>query len=90
MKKKFGTYRGRRVRLDHPTYIRKGEAGYGRKKFRVYADMGGGKVKKVMFGQRGVRIKRSNPKRRKSFRARHTCDEQKPKDSAGYWSCRMW
>lgn len=88
--KKFGKYKGRRVRLDSPRYIKAGEPGHGRKKFVVYADMGRGKVKRVMFGQRGVRIKASNPVKRKSFRARHSCDKHKPKDTAGYWSCRKW
>lgn len=88
--KKFGKYRGRRVRLDSPRYVKPGEPGHGRKKFVVYADMGAGKVKKVLFGQPGMRIKKNNPKRRASYRARANCDQTKSKGSAGYWSCRMW
>lgn len=88
--KKFGKYRGRRVRLDSPRYVKPGEAGHGRKKFVVYADMGGGKVKKVLFGQPGMRIKKNNPDRRRSYRSRAKCNEPKSKASAGYWSCRMW
>lgn len=88
--KKFGKYRGRRVRLDSPRYVKPGEAGHGRKKFVVYADMGGGKVEKVLFGQPGMRIKKNNPARRRSYRARAKCSQPKKKNSAGYWSCRKW
>ena len=47
-------------------------------------------VKKVNFGDPNMRIKKSNPKRRKSFRARHNCDNPGPKTKARYWSCRKW
>jgi hypothetical protein len=49
-----------------------------------------GKVKKVNFGDKKMRIKKSNPKRRKSFRARHKCSSAKDRTSARYWSCRAW
>lgn len=51
-----------------------------------------GKVtaKIVRFGDPNMTIKKSNPARRKSFRARHKCDEKKDKFSAGYWSCKAW
>jgi hypothetical protein len=88
--KKFGKYKGRRVRLDSPRYIKPGEAGHGRKKFVVFADLGGGKVSKVLFGQPGMRIKKNNPKRRASYRARAKCDQKKAKNTPGYWSCRKW
>ena len=88
--KKFGTYRGRRVRLDSPRYIKPGEPGHGRKKFVVYADLGRGKVKRVVFGQPGMRIKRANPKARASFRARMNCSTSKDKGTARYWSCMKW
>ena len=61
------------------------------KKFKVYVkDPKTGNVKKVNFGDPNMRIKKSNPKRRKSFRARHNCDNPGPKTKARYWSCRKW
>ena len=47
-------------------------------------------VKKVNFGDPNMKIKKSNPKRRKSFRARHNCDNPGPRTKARYWSCRKW
>ena len=35
-------------------------------------------------------IKKDQPARRKSFRARHKCDQKKSKLTAGYWSCKKW
>lgn len=61
----------------------------GSKKFVVKACKDG-KEKIVRFGDPNMKIKKSNPKRRKSFRARHKCDQKKDKFSAGYWSCRKW
>ena len=49
-----------------------------------------GKVVKVNFGDKTMRIKKSNPERRKSFRARHNCDNPGPRTKARYWSCRKW
>ena len=50
-----------------------------------------GKEKIIRFGDANMKIKKSNPKRRKSFRARHGCDTKKlDKLSARYWSCKMW
>jgi hypothetical protein len=61
------------------------------KKFKVYVkDPTTGNVKKVNFGEKGARIKKSNPARRKSFRARHNCDNTGPKTKARYWSCKKW
>lgn len=60
-----------------------------RKKFVVKA-CEDGTEKIVRFGDPDMRIKKSNPERRKSFRARHKCDEKKDKMSAGYWSCKKW
>jgi hypothetical protein len=87
-------YRGRKVTLNKPM---RGDV----KKFKVYVkDPKTGNVKKVNFGHGGtsakragektMRIKKSNPERRKSFRARHNCDNPGPKTKARYWSCRMW
>ena len=45
---------------------------------------------KVNFGDPNMEIKKDNPKRRKSFRARHNCDNPGPRWKARYWSCRAW
>ena len=82
-------YRGRSVRLNKPSRIRRGQAGYGRKKFQVYVKAGS-RVKRVTFGDPNMRIKKSSPARRKSFRARHRCATAKDKTTARYWSCKMW
>lgn len=50
----------------------------------------GDQVKLVRFGDPNMTIKKSNPERRKSFRARHNCDTAKDKFSARYWSCKKW
>ncbi len=87
-------YRGRKVKLNKPT---RGDV----KKFKVYVkDPKSGNVKKVNFGHGGtsakrkgektMKIRKSNPKARKSFRARHNCDNPGPKTKARYWSCRKW
>ena len=78
-------YQGREVTLNKPM---QGDV----KKFKVYVkDPKTGNVKKVNFGDPNMRIKKSNPKRRKSFRARHRCDTNPgPKTKARYWSCRKW
>jgi len=87
-------YQGRKVKLGKPT---RGDT----KKFKVYVkDPKTGNVKKVNFGhggtsakkagQKTMSIKKSNPARRKSFRARHNCDNPGPRTKARYWSCRAW
>ena len=66
------------------------EAEYQGKKVYVYVK-DGDKVKKVSFGDTtGLSIKRDDPARRKSFRARHNCDNPGPKTKARYWSCYQW
>ena len=62
----------------------------GPKKFSVYVKNEKGNVVKVNFGEPNMEIKRDDPDRRKSFRARHNCDNPGPKTKARYWSCRMW
>jgi len=62
----------------------------GPKKFSVYVKNEKGNVVKVNFGDPNMEIKRDNPERRKSFRARHKCDSPGPKTKAKYWSCKMW
>ena len=84
-------YQGREVKLGKPM---RGDV----KKFKVYVkDPKTGNVKKVNFGHGGssakrktMRIRKSNPKARKSFRARHNCANPGPKTKARYWSCRKW
>ena len=76
-------YQGRKVKLNKPM---RGDV----KKFKVYVKNPKGNVVKVNFGDPDMKIKRSNPKRRKSFRARHNCANPGPKTKARYWSCRKW
>ena len=77
-------YQGRKVKLGKPM---QGDV----KKFKVYVrDPKTKNIKKVNFGDPNMRIKKSNPKRRKSFRARHNCDNPGPRTKARYWSCRKW
>ena len=77
-------YRGRKVKLNKPM---RGDV----KKFKVYVkDPKTKNIKKVNFGDPNMRIKKSNPARRRSFRARHNCDNPGPKTKARYWSCRKW
>ena len=62
----------------------------GPKKFSVYVKNEKGNVVKVNFGDPNMEIKRDDPARRKSFRARHNCDNPGPKWKARYWSCKQW
>ena len=92
-------YAGKTVPLNKPM---RGDV----KKFKVYVNSGKKdakgriKAKKVNFGHGGssarkkgektMKIRKSNPKARKNFRARHNCDNPGPKTKARYWSCRKW
>ena len=92
-------FKGKTVQLNKPT---RGDS----KKFKVYVNSGKKnadgsiKVKKVNFGhggtsakkagQKTMKIRKSNPKARKAFRARHNCDNPGPKTMARYWSCKKW
>jgi hypothetical protein len=83
-------YQGRKVKLNKPM---QGDV----KKFKVYVKNPKGNVIKVNFGHGGssvkgkaMRIRKNNPKARKSFRARHNCANPGPKTKARYWSCRKW
>lgn len=86
-------YQGRKVKLGKPM---RGDV----KKFKVYVRNAEGNVVKVNFGhggtsakragQKTMRIKKSNPARRRSFRARHHCENPGPRTKARYWSCRAW
>jgi hypothetical protein len=61
-----------------------------KQKFGVYVKNDKGNVVMVKFGDPNMEIKRDDPKRRKSFRARHNCDDPGPKWKARYWSCYQW
>ena len=83
-------YQGRKVKLGKPM---QGDV----KKFKVYVKNPKGNVVKVNFGHGGtsvkgksMRIRKNNPAARKSFRARHNCDNPGPRHKARYWSCRKW
>ena len=76
-------YKGKDVKLGKP---RKGDV----KKYKVYVKNDKGNVIKVNFGDPNMEIKRDNPERRKSFRARHRCSDAKDRTTPRYWSCKMW
>ena len=86
-------YQGRKVKLNKPM---RGDV----KKFKVYVNNEKGNVIKVNFGHGGtsakakgektMKIRKSNPKARASFRARHNCKNPGPKTKARYWSCKAW
>jgi hypothetical protein len=78
-------YQGRKVQLGKPFLTPDGP-----KKRAVYVKNKKGNVIKINFGQKGVKIKKNNPKRRKSFRARHKCHTAKDRTTPRYWSCRFW
>ena len=89
-------YDGRKVTLNKPMSNPENP----KKKSKVYVSTGKKlksgkhkgqvKAKKVQFGDPNMRIRKSNPKARSNFRARHKCSEDKPIDTPGYWSCKAW
>lgn len=101
----WGIFEGHRVPLDFPVPEQIAEAEYkGRKvelgkpfrvsggghKFAVYVrDPKTKKIKKVQFGSPGLKVKLNNPERRKSFAARHRCEQKNDKTTPGYWACRI-
>jgi hypothetical protein len=82
---KAAEYQGRKVTLNKPFRTPKGP-----KKFSVYVKNDKGNIVKVNFGDPNMKIKKNIPERRKSFRARHNCDNPGPKWKARYWSCKAW
>ena len=76
-------YQGRDVPLNKPMA---GDV----KKSKVFVKNETGNVVKVNFGDKNMTIKKNIPARRKSFRARHNCEEPGPKTKARYWSCKAW
>ncbi len=77
-------HRGRNVKLNKPFRTPGGP-----KKFAVYVKTPGGNIKKVTFGDPNLRVRSSNKKAAKSFRARHKCSQKKDRTTAGYWSCNI-
>ena len=82
---KASEYQGRKITLNKPFRTPDGP-----KKFAVYTKNASGTVVIVRFGDPDMEIKKDNPARRKSFRARHNCDSPGPKWKARYWSCKNW
>jgi len=78
-------YQGRKVQLGKPFRTPDGP-----KKRSVYVKNDKGNVVKVNFGDPNMKIKKSDPGRRKNFRARHNCDNPGPRWKARYWSCKAW
>ena len=77
-------HKGKNVNLGKPFRTPSGP-----KKFAVYVRKPGGGIKKVTFGDPNLKIKNSNKKAAKSFRARHNCKDKKDRTTAGYWSCNV-
>ena len=82
---KAAEYQGRKVTLNKPFRTPGGP-----KKFAVYTTNESGNVVIVRFGDPNMKIKKNIPERRRSFRARHNCDNPGPKWKARYWSCKAW
>jgi hypothetical protein len=78
-------YKGKKVTLNKPFYTPKGP-----KKRSVYVKNEKGNIIKVNFGDPNMTIKKNIPSNRKSFRARHNCENPGPKTKARYWSCKAW
>ena len=82
---KGAEYQGRKVTLNKPFRTSDGP-----KKFAVYTKNESGNVVIVRFGDPNMKIKKNIPSRRRSFRARHNCDNPGPKWKARYWACKSW
>jgi hypothetical protein len=82
---KAAEYQGKKVQLGKPFLTPDGP-----KKRSVYVKNDKGNVVKVNFGDPNMKIKKNDPERRKSFRARHNCDNPGPRWKARYWSCKAW
>ena len=77
-------HRGKNVKLNKPF-----RTSGGPKKFAVYVKSSSGNIKKVTFGDPNLKIRSSNKKAAKSFRARHKCDQKKDRTTPGWWSCNI-
>jgi len=82
---KGAEYQGRKVTLNKPFRTSDGP-----KKFAVYTKNESGNVVIVRFGDPNMKIKKNIPERRRSFRARHNCDNPGPKWKSRYWACKSW
>jgi GrpB-like predicted nucleotidyltransferase (UPF0157 family) len=82
---KTAEYDGRKVSLDKPF-----RSDDDKHKFYVYVKNDKDNIIKLGFGDPNMKIKKNIPARRKSFRARHKCDQKKDRTTAGYWSCKAW
>lgn len=78
-----------KMKCNSPRYLKKGEAGYGKKQ-KVVKACKDGKEKIVKFGDANMENRSDNPDNKKNFRSRHSCGEKKDKFKAGYWSCKDW
>jgi hypothetical protein len=77
-------------KLNSPRRIGKNDPGYKRKKFIVHVkDPSTGRIKTITFGDPNLSIKANSPERRKSFLARHNCDNPGPRTKARWWSCNL-
>lgn len=80
----------RTPKLNSPRRIGKNDPGYKRKKFIVHVkDPSTGRIKTITFGDPNLSIKANSPERRKSFLARHNCDNPGPRTKARWWSCNL-
>lgn len=87
----MAVYQGTNVKLNTPRPIRKGEPGYGRKKSVVFVQApGADRVKRVMFGDPNMPIKKNVKGNKKNFDSRFNCANPGPKTSPRYWSCEAW
>lgn len=77
-------HRGKNVKLNSPFRTPGGP-----KKFAVYVKTPSGGIKKVTFGDPNLKVRNTNKKAAKSFRARHKCDQKKDRTTPGYWSCNV-
>jgi len=85
----MATYKGKKVTLNKPRRIAKGETCDCKKKFVFYVT-DGDRINRITFGDPNMKIKKNQKGNRKSFRARHNCDTPGPKTKARYWSCKAW
>jgi len=88
--KTAATKKKKTPKLNSPRRVGKNDPGYGRKKFIVHVkDPSTGRIKTITFGDPNLSIKANSPERRKSFLARHNCDNPGPRTKARWWSCNL-
>ena len=85
-------YQGKKVTLNRPRALRKGEPGYGKKRKVVFV-MGcsseSKRVKRITFGDAKLGMHKNDPKRKRSYCKR---SERLGNDrmKANYWARRDW